>query len=59
MEILILKITITEIKNSLYGPDSRMEIIKKRVNEFEDRPTEIIVFKEKEKIGEGGNEQSL
>lgn len=43
MEILILKIAITEIKNSLDGLNSRMEMTQKRVNEFEDKPIEITV----------------
>lgn len=48
MEILDLKITISEMKNSPEGLSSSFEMLVKRVNEFEDRLTDRIQS-EKEK----------
>ena len=42
MEIFELKNTISEIKNSLNGLNSRREMKEKKVHELEDRSIEII-----------------
>lgn len=42
MEILELKNTISEIKNSLDIPNSQMELTQESINELEDRTTENI-----------------
>ena len=43
--MVVLKNTIMEIKNSLEGPNSRMDTSKDRVSELEDRSIEIIQSK--------------
>lgn len=42
MEIFELKNTISEIRNSLNGLNSRMEMKEKRVHELEDRSIDMI-----------------
>lgn len=49
MEILELKNTISEIKNSLDILNSQMELTQERINELEDRATENIKENDKEK----------
>lgn len=44
MEIFELKNTISEIRNSLNGLNSRMEMKEKRVHELEDRSIDMIYF---------------
>lgn len=46
MEILALKITVTKMKNSLEGTDSRCELAKETISKLEDRTTWIIQHEE-------------
>lgn len=50
MEIRELRNTVTEMKNSLEGQNSRFELAELRISEFEDRSIEISQTEKGEKI---------
>ena len=53
-----LKITITEIKNTLYGIRSKSDKTEERISDLEDKVLEIIQLEQKKKKRQKENEDS-
>lgn len=52
IEILELKNTITELKNSIHGYDSRLDQAEEKVSKFQDRTIQFIQSEEPKVKGE-------
>lgn len=59
MEILELKRTVNEMKNSIGELNSKSELAEERISKHEDKSIEIMQFKEQRKIRIKENEQSF